>query len=80
MKKEDIKAGIKFYIENPKRIYKITKLDNDVVTYKSILSGIKYKTPITPSFLSSSWLSGATAFDITSFQSIPFSIPLEVIL
>ena len=51
MKKEDIKVGIKFYIENPKRIYKITKLDNDVVTYKSILSGIKYKTPITPSFL-----------------------------
>ena len=51
MKKEDIKVGIKFYIENPKRIYKITKLDNDVVTYKSLLSGIKYKTPITPSFL-----------------------------
>lgn len=51
MKKEDIKVGTKFYIENPKRIYIITKLDNDVVTYKSILSGIEYKIPIIPSFL-----------------------------
>ena len=51
MKKEDIKVGTKFYIENPKRIYKIIGLENDVVTYKSTLSGIKYKIPITPSFL-----------------------------
>ena len=51
MKKEDIKVGTKFYIENPKRIYKITKLDNGVITYKSVLSDVKYKIPITPSFL-----------------------------